>query len=67
MKAGAQIEASDEPNGDMPTDAFMRHVFAGLAEMNAWKRRSTLRGPCGSTRPTAGGWGGRTAVPSGTA
>lgn len=33
MKAGARIEASDEPNGDMPTDAFMRHVFAGLAEM----------------------------------
>ena len=33
MRVGARIEATDEPNGDLPTDGFMRHVFAGLAEM----------------------------------
>jgi DNA invertase Pin-like site-specific DNA recombinase len=32
-KAGATIEAADEPNGETPSDRFVQHVFAGLAEM----------------------------------
>ncbi len=39
QKAGSRIEASDEPNGDLPTDAFMRHVFAGLSEMQRLEAR----------------------------